>query len=180
MVDDSVSVPATVAAASQPLTPHGLTLSETEFLAHASKHGITFDHTTHPFAPEHECPRHFGRTVRGADVAHLTAGQQQVLVDALYRYGLIHIPGQAHLTPVDEVAFATLFDYELENLLQGHPATAILRIPEHPCINVQGNATISDHHGIDGTRQLKFTASQSWCANAAIILPSMPSHPTPC
>jgi len=153
---------ATEAAASQPLTPHGLEVLETDFLAHATKHGISFGLTSHPFAPEHACPTHFGRVVRGADVSRLTPAQQQILVDALYRYGLIHIPGQGHLTPADEVAFATLFDYELENLRQGHPATAILRIPQHPCINVQGNTTISEHYGIEGTRQLEFTALQSW------------------
>jgi alpha-ketoglutarate-dependent taurine dioxygenase len=158
----AVDTAATLAAASRPVTPRGLEVSEPAFIEHAAAHGITFGPVSHPFAPEHACPTHFGRVVSGADVAQLNPAQQQILVDALYRYGLLHVPGQDHLSPEDEVAFATLFDYEVENLLAGHPATAILRIPQHPCINVQGNATISDHHGIEGTRELKFTASQSW------------------
>lgn len=107
----SASLPPTLRAASKPLTPSRTRhVSEAEFVAHAAAHGLSFSPAVHPHAPsDFRCPTHFAKRVHGADVARLTGPQKQVLVDALYRFGLIHLADQAHLTPADEVAFATLW-----------------------------------------------------------------------
>ena len=91
----------------------------------------------------------FGRIVEGASVAALTAAQQQLIVDGLYRYGLIHIPQQHGLVPQDEIRLATLFDYDPPNVDKGHPVRTISRVDEFPCIVVQGLGEITEHWGID-------------------------------
>ena len=143
---------ASAARLNEPLAPTDfasvLQTTEEQFDAQAAQAGLTFT----PLPP---VPRSghrvtwFGRQVRGAAVASLTPAQQQLIVDGLYRYGLIHLPEQHGLRPHDEIRLATLFDYDPPNVDKGHPVRTISRIDEFPCIVVQGLGEIRQHWGIE-------------------------------
>jgi hypothetical protein len=75
------------------------TVDET-FDARAEAEGLAFEPL--PVQRNGNAVTWFGRTVRGANLsANLSAAQSQLLVDGMYRYGLLHLPDQT-LTPEDE------------------------------------------------------------------------------
>jgi len=107
----------------------------------------------------------FGATVRGSDLhsSSTTATQAQLLVDALYVFGLLHFPSDEPLSPANQVAFATLFDHEPANLHEGHPVQTITRLDHHPCVVVQGHDRITNHHGISDKQLTPFpTKRHMW------------------
>eukprot|EP01043_Picozoa_sp_COSAG02_P015612 COSAG02_NODE_669_length_18681_cov_170.310499_6_plen_172_part_00 len=137
---------------SAPLVPSEFALvsatTEEQFASYAAEAGLTF--TPLPPVPRSgHTVNWFGRQLEGAAAAALTQPQEQVIVDGLYRYGLVHIPGQHGLRPHDEIRLATLFDYDPSNVDKGHPVRTISRIEEFPCIVVQGLGEIAKHWGIE-------------------------------
>lgn len=145
-------VPAASPRLSEPLLPSEFALvtqtTEEQFATHAASAGLSFTHLP-PVPRSGHRVTWFGRQVEGATVAVLTSAQQQVLVDGLYRYGLLHLPGQHGLRPHDEIRLATLFDYDPPNVDKGHPVRTISRIDEFPCIVVQGLGEITQHWGVE-------------------------------
>ena len=120
--------------------------SEEQFDGAAAEVGLSFEPL--PVLPNGVEVTWFGRRLAGANVAELTAAQQQIIVDATYRFGLVHVPRQT-LTPHDEIRLATLFDHDPANVDEGHPVKTISRLEQFPCIVVQGLGVIEDHHGIE-------------------------------
>lgn len=137
------------------------TVDET-FDARAEAEGLAFEPL--PVQRNGNAVTWFGRTVRGANLsANLSAAQSQLLVDGMYRYGLLHLPDQT-LTPEDEIRIATLFDHDPESVVKGHPVKTVSRLPSPlNCVVLQGLGSVLDHHGIERRELEPFpTAQHMW------------------
>lgn len=101
------------------------------------------------FSPIKGGPYHFGREVSGVDLAAPELPAEELLA-ALYEHGLLLFRGQQHLTPDDEMRFASLFTHQADDANQSYTGGAGTqhRLPAHPSIALVGSYNVRDFHGL--------------------------------
>lgn len=118
---------------------------------------ITSTITVHPFEPSADSEIDFGAELRNVNLTNITPADFEVIQDALYKYQVVLIKDQGHVTPAQQYHLNNLFDPEATSYGHGKTLDAkrsvlhpdLKTIPHQPQVQVIGNGFVPSYEGLE-------------------------------
>src|SRR5579862_302921 len=119
---------------------------------------ITSAISVHPFQQQSVGSKiDFGAELRNVDLSNITPADFHVIRDTLYRYQVVLIKDQSHVTPAQQYNLNNLFDPQATSYGHGKTLDAkrsilhpdLKTIPHQPQVQVIGNGFVPSYEGLE-------------------------------